>query len=61
MQLGVHSQSAAVGGILMNKMGDASPDEKRKANKAWKQSFEKQELFQKNDNLFMETTPVVYL
>ena len=45
----------------MNKMGDASPDEKRKANKAWKQSFEKQELFQKMTISFMETTPVVYL
>lgn len=29
---GVHSQSAAVGGLLMNKMADGSPDEKRQSN-----------------------------
>ena len=32
-----------------------------KANKAWKQSFEKQELFQKMKISIKETTPVVYL
>lgn len=29
--IGVHSQSAAVGGVLMNKMADGSPDEKRQS------------------------------
>ena len=31
LQLGVHFQSAAVGGVLMNEMADGSPDEKRQS------------------------------
>ena len=52
LQLEVHSQSAAVGGVLMNIMADGSPDEKSQSKDSMKAIFRKAGTVSENENLF---------
>ena len=52
MQLEVHSQSAAVGCVLMNIVADGSPDEKSLGKESMKAIFREAGTVSENENLF---------